>query len=250
MGLDVYSGCLVRYYSRNWKTAVQQWAEQNGVAVNVVRANDAEPVPVEVITDDVTSWRDKLLSELSEYINYPVIWNEDNDITDYYTDKPDWCAFHALLLFFAARYLGETVPDTVPKDFTVFEHPLYKKFMKITQNQYSLYECEWWLPVRDTLMFPAVLPTGHERTLATVGLLESELREINAIDWKAGEKTILSWTQTQGYPTDGYFRDGKAEMGEIHTEYDTVSLAKFAFSILWQAVAHSKKHGTLIILDY
>ena len=83
MGLDVYSGCLVRYYSRNWKTAVQQWAEQNGVAVNVVRANDAEPVPVEVITDDVTSWRDKLLSELSEYINYPVIWNEDNDITDY-----------------------------------------------------------------------------------------------------------------------------------------------------------------------
>ena len=31
MGLDIYAGTLTRYYSRNWKTVVQQWAEENGL---------------------------------------------------------------------------------------------------------------------------------------------------------------------------------------------------------------------------
>ena len=30
MGLDIYAGKLTRYYSRNWKTIVQQLAEENG----------------------------------------------------------------------------------------------------------------------------------------------------------------------------------------------------------------------------
>lgn len=30
MGLDIYSGKLTRYYSRNWKTIVQQLSEENG----------------------------------------------------------------------------------------------------------------------------------------------------------------------------------------------------------------------------
>ena len=28
MGLDIYAGTLTRYYSHNWKTVVQQWAEK------------------------------------------------------------------------------------------------------------------------------------------------------------------------------------------------------------------------------
>ena len=250
MGLDVYSGCLVRYYSQNWKTAVQQWCEQNNVKCNIVRSNNDNIAPVEDIITGVTQWRDRLISELKDEIYSEVIWNEDNDITPYYTDKPDWCAFEALQLYIAAKYLGETVPKTVPKDLNVFEHPIYKRFIRANQSNYSLFECEWWLPVSETLMFPAKLPTGHEKTLATVGLLEAELREINAVDWKANEKTILSWRDSQGYPTDGYFKDGKADIGEVHTEYDTVSLAKFAYSIFWQAVKHSQKYGTMIILDY
>ena len=46
------------------------------------------------------------------------------------------------------------------------------------------------------------------------------------------------------------FKDGKVEMVQKHTQYNTESLAKFAFSIFWQAVKHARKHGTMIILDY
>ena len=34
MGLDIYAGPLTRYYSHNWKTVVQQWAEENGYSFN------------------------------------------------------------------------------------------------------------------------------------------------------------------------------------------------------------------------
>ena len=37
MGLDVYSGCLVRYYSRNWLTSVQRWGMENGMDVQVCK---------------------------------------------------------------------------------------------------------------------------------------------------------------------------------------------------------------------
>ena len=36
MGLDIYAGTLTRYYSHNWKTVVQQWAEKNGYTFNRV----------------------------------------------------------------------------------------------------------------------------------------------------------------------------------------------------------------------
>ncbi len=42
MGLDIYAGTLTRYYSHNWKTVVQQWAEENGYSFNCITP-DGEP---------------------------------------------------------------------------------------------------------------------------------------------------------------------------------------------------------------
>lgn len=35
-----------------------------------------------------------------------------------------------------------------------------------------------------------------------------------------------------------------------HTEYDTQSLAKFAFSIFWQALLFAEKQQVPILMDY
>ena len=40
MGLDIYAGTLTRYYSHNWKTVVQQWAEENGYSFNRITPED------------------------------------------------------------------------------------------------------------------------------------------------------------------------------------------------------------------
>ena len=45
MGLDIYAGTLTRYYSHNWKTAVQQWAEENGYSFSKITP-DGEMIEV------------------------------------------------------------------------------------------------------------------------------------------------------------------------------------------------------------
>ena len=129
MGLDIYAGTLTRYYSHNWKTVVQQWAEENGYSFNCITPdgepadNEEEMSPAEVQAA-VENWRDQILSAISQPGQPPYApWLEDNE-KPYYTDKPDWDAFGAMLLVAACRTYEEPVPSTVEKDWIFGEHPL------------------------------------------------------------------------------------------------------------------------------
>ena len=87
--------------------------------------------------------------------------------------------------------------------------------------------------------------------ISTTGGLKKELEQFNSLLWQAPEKTILSWTTTEGYPLDGEIGpDGKYVQKEVHTAYDTVSLAKMAYSILYRAVRFSEENQAAILLDY
>ena len=128
MGLDIYAGPLTRYYSHNWKTVVQQWAEENGYTFNRITPdgepadNEEELSPAE-IQAAVEDWRDQILAAISQP-NQPhyTPWPEDNE-RPYYTDKPDWDAFGAMLLVAACHTYEEPVPLTVEKDWDFGEHP-------------------------------------------------------------------------------------------------------------------------------
>ena len=85
MGLDIYAGTLTRYYSHNWKTVVQQWAEENGYTFNRITPdgepadNEEELSPAE-IQAAVEDWRDQILAAISQP-NQPhyTPWPEDNE---------------------------------------------------------------------------------------------------------------------------------------------------------------------------
>ena len=253
MGLDIYAGTLIRYYSRNWKTSVQQWGEANGMQVNIIRPEEqnVELASVEEITEGVTDWRDQLIQAFAGELTDQPHWNEDNDVTPYYTDKPDWDAVEALMLYTLCKIQGIDIPSKVVKNFDIYKQPVYKEFMENKNNAISLFDSDgWWIPISDSFMFNGYLPTGDKRMIATTGMLRNELEAINSIEWNADEQTIISWRETEGYPTDALYKNGQVEYIGKNEEYGTVSLAKFAFSILWQAVDHSLKYGTMIIYDY
>ena len=42
MGLDLYAGTMTRYYTHNWKTVVQQWAEEHGYAFQRITPSGGE----------------------------------------------------------------------------------------------------------------------------------------------------------------------------------------------------------------
>ena len=65
--------------------------------------------------------------------------------------------------------------------------------------------------------------------------------------------TILDWADTEGYPVDGIIdADGQYSKADIpeHTQYDTQSLARFAFSMFWRAMRFAEEQQVPILLDY
>ena len=209
MGLDIYAGTLTRYYSHNWKTVVQQWSEENGYAFNRITPdgesadNEEELSPAE-IQAAVENWRDQILSAISQPGQPPYTpWPEDNE-KPYYTDKPDWDAFGAMLLVAACHTYDEPVPPTVEKDWIFGEHPLVARLASDEERVWSLFRgTTWWLPLADSFLFQGPLPTDDQAVIATLGGLRKELAKLNQLAWQADEDTILGWADTEGYPIDG-----------------------------------------------
>lgn len=252
MGLDIYAGTLTRYYTHNWKTAAQQFAEANGMEFQTIRPqtdNEDELSPDEV-KEIVTQWRDSIISGLN--LDLVPVWNEDYDVTPYYTNKPDWDALSALLLYISAKYSNKEVPAMIEKDIDIYEHPIVKEFLETKDFQLTLFDGNgWWLPIEKNIMFDYVLPNSEKSPLTTSALLLAELKRYNEFEWNADRDIILSWSTTEGYPADAeYSKESGYKLGTVHETYETESLAKFAFSILWQAAEFSLKHGVVIVYDF
>ncbi len=255
MGLDIYAGTLTRYYSHNWKTSVQRWAEENGYTFSKVTpdgtpVSEDSPDPAEV-ERDVKEWRDTLLKVLSPEDGAYAPWDEDN-YREYFTAKPDWDAFGALLLYGACLLYEEECPKIVQKGMDFYAHPVLKRAMEEETLNWSLYiGAEWWIPLQDTFSFQCQNPCGNPIVMGTTGTLLAELDRINSMGWKADQDIILSWSSTEGYPQDGQITaDGMVNPLKEVTEYDTNSLAKFAFSILYEAALFSMDNRVPILLDY
>lgn len=256
MGLDIYAGTLTRYYAQNWKSATQQWAEENGYAFSRITAggeND-DVASAEEIRRAMESWRDNILTAITpEGKSSYTPWPENNE-APYYTDKPDWDAYGALLLCIACRSYGEPLPPEVKKDWDFQRHPVIERMASDPDKHWSLFAwATWWLPIEEGFWFNGALPTDDQAVIATTGGLKAELDKANELCWQATEETVLGWKDSEGYPVDvevpakGFWRRKKIKE---HIQYHTESLAKYAFSILWRAVKFSQENSVPILLDY
>ena len=97
------------------------------------------------------------------------------------------------------------------------------------------------------------LPTDDQAMIATLGGLRKELEKLNLLAWQADEDSILNWAYTEGCPVDGTIdADGQYSKSDIpeHTQYDTQSLTKFAFSMFWWAMRFAEEQYGPILLDF
>ena len=99
---------------------------------------------------------------------------------------------------------------------------------------------------------PAYVQGALDRAAAIYRALPA-VPELLRIDGYPDEDTILGWADTEGYPVDGTVdSDGQYSKADIpeHTQYDTQSLAKFAFSMFWRAMRFAEEQQVPILLDY
>lgn len=261
MGLDIYAGTLTRYYTRNWKTVVQQFAEKNGMNCVVADSEGQELKPVEdsaeikEICETMCAWRDSFAAAVEPHRSGPL-WDEEHG-GGYFTDKPNWGAYGALVMLQACRFMHRPLPEYVDVTWDAFQDPLVKEAAARAFPSTLLANVRIWIPAHDTFICdPATMPTGEEAAASTVEFLSRELDELNRERWQADEATIRSWKDEKFYvPVNhkkppllfGLFRTPVKGSKE---RYRTEDLAQCAFSMLWQAVQFATENRVPIILDF
>lgn len=251
MGLDIYAGTFVRYYARNWKTVAQQFCEENGLQYSQTGVQE-EKTSVKEIEEAVKVWQKQLVTALQNSgIKSAKAWREEQE-APYYTDKPDWDALGALLLFAAGKLLKQRYPEKYRKNMKYHDVLEIMGVGKSRYHNWSLFSDVYhYIPIEESFVFKYPLANGKEAMLGTIKCLQYELEQINEAGWKADRETILSWSKTEGYPAEAAIGSGGLlQMLLPRKLYNTESLAKFAFSILWQAAEFAQKEQAAIIFDY
>lgn len=240
MGLDVYVGSLVRYYTGDWETIVQQLGRETGVQVVVQRP----PLPKPTLLDrlraffspqgadaaarDIERWRRRLEHE----IRAPITWNEDPDAV-YFTDKPVWDCYGALVLW--AAYDEQPQPNRPATAEGWSEDATYKAVSVDLKSRYRhlVSNTQLWLPVDFADPIGTYGVTGDAITVGSSVQLMRELEELNRRTWSAGDAQISQWR------LDGAEYGAPLEVS-----------AHFAYAIFYELARESVRRRLPMKLDY
>lgn len=245
MGLDIYVGSLTRYFARDWKTIIQQAAERGQIPqVQVIRQNE----PKDAVTDPeqirpaVLAWRQGLSTGLGQHLRSPLEWDESN-ASPYFTDKPAWNCYGALLLWAAYSEHQDLKrpmlnPLSLPGRRTGDWHsnPAYQRSVAEgfrTRYGQLLHDVEVWLPAEYEFTFKAQWVTGDDRWLGACGRLASELDDLNTRTWKATPAEL-----------DACRRDGADFEAPLEVA------ARFAFALVRGLAEKAVEHRLPMLLDY
>ena len=258
MGMDIYAGTLIRFYSDNWKTAMQQWCESNGMNYQRItpEEDNGETMSQEEVEETVVEWCDGMISALSNHFDTALpTWKEDN-IRPYYTEKMDWAAYEALRLFIACKTYGEPLPPIFKADNQFDDFDIAERVNNSNDLNLSLFMgASHWIPLDYPFVIGARTPMGREIVLSSTGALLRELEYINTLGWNADEKTIFEWNETEGYISGDTKTEQLSDKFKAFSQteggtYDTESLAKYAFSVFYKAVKFSKENNVPILTDF
>jgi hypothetical protein len=235
LGLDVYVGTLTRYTCGDWETIVQQMARQTGMTVEVIRGGPLDrPANQDEAREAVLAWRDALSKGLASHIADPLDWNEEPD-APYFTDKPAWDCYNALVLWSAYDEHRELArPENLPSDVTP-DPALNASIAADFQSRYIqlLRGVELWLPCDFPFTFGAPDLSGGQIVIGSSPALLAQLRELNVRTWNAGDGQLDAWRQ---------------EGAELGAPLETS--ARFAFSIFTRLAEKSARHRLPMKLDY
>lgn len=228
MGLDVYVGSLTRYYTHDWKTIVQQAGDAQGTQVVVDR-----PTTPGAITDKdrirktVVGWRTLIEHALKGRLRGPLEWDE-SDAAPYFTDKPDFAGWHALLLLDGALASARQLPDAAPADWT--KDRTWSNAVKKSTHRHVV-EPHVWLPAEFDDVFVAKSLSGTQLPFGSSPRLLDQLRDLNERTFRGTPADLEAWRQAgPGQPLP--------------------HMARFALAVFTELAGRSVNARLPMVLDY
>jgi len=258
VGLDVYVGTLTRYLAGDWELATAKAAREMGLDLQVVRENEPEDAITdpEEIRPAVLQWREAL----SAALDLPLEWPEDDE-APYFTDKPDWSGFSALLLLAAHVEhpeipLPNEVPDDPPKHELLRAVGRRKSGLLRRRRESdeppryaSLYQAQLWLPVETDAVWTARFLTGHELTMASTGTLLADLHDL-ARRLDATREDLEEWRRSGGVGEVVGTVEMNGQTFEQLAPGSVEELGRFGLGVLVELAEQAVDHRLPVILDY
>lgn len=196
----------------------------------------------EQIRSAVVEWRQGLSAGLASNLASPLDWNETGP-TPYFTDKPAWDCYGALLLWAAySEHDGlerpganpTCLPDRKTGDWR--GGPAYRRSIAEgyrTRYGQLLHDVEVWLPADFDFTFGAPWVTGDARRFGACSTLVTQLDDLNARTWRATQAEFTAW------------RRAGADFGA-----PLEVAARFAFALVRDLAGRAAENRLPMLLDY
>jgi len=264
VGLDIYAGPVSRYVGGGWSTIIEQAGAASGMPVVTIRPGESlgdvldralsqrdgqGHGPIEINVGSVGSfgspppqpiegWKAAIMRQLG--INEE--WDDKPD-GEFYTDKPGWEGYGAVILLAAydeqpalapgakvKRLVGtRTVAAVAPGDFG--EAEAFKAASASPARYPTLLRgAEWCLPVvGGPVLFAAPTPRGKQVTMGHVDRLLDELMALNQRTLKLSPVDMEA--ARQAGPSDPGSLEGMASFG-LSVVMPTAEFAA-AYRVAW-----------------
>ncbi len=216
-----------------WETIAERAAREEGIPYYDLRTDedDEELAAIAEVKEAVIAWRGHVTKYFADKENVTFTWEENED-AEYFTDRPGWGGYTALLLAAARPYdqpLPIHLPDVVEDDddfFEASENWEHSPFAHIIRP-------ELWLPIPDNIVFDMSYMTKESISIGTLQGLMFQLRGLNESRFNMDIRQLESATVAQ-----------PADDEPVETQ------ARYALAIFMRATEWALRRRLPLILDY
>jgi hypothetical protein len=232
MAFDVYAGGFARFYAREWENVAQKHARETGMEYQIIHAGgDSGPAKWEEVQEAVAHWRAALMNGLRENAPADLDWNEGRD-APYFTDRPGWDGYSALVLMAACVACKEPFPKKIPKDALASDILARTLSPNFHGGFRSITQVQLWLPGLFEFSFDFVDLCNQKTHVGSVQCLNTDLREL--VSNQGLSEQQLATSLREAYEDGADFR----------------KIAHFGLAVFSRLADEPLKHRLPIILSF
>jgi hypothetical protein len=253
MGLHIYSGSLVRYFTNDWENEIQRNARENGIEYRM-HYPDGEPSwPTRKAATEHVAWIKSTLVSTPDIGPDAVSWNDEVD--QYHTVKLHDEAREALAIVAAHRRRPD-LPLPVKMPAIAGDDPAYAEAGPRDYLLDSIAPLEASLIVPGTFTRLSLMedPLGSKRLTCSTGRLRTALAEVEQYFWRGGVQPaewlrrglVFARNASSSRQIDGQWVEERDEEPADSLRGN----AEFAFGVFTSMLDFSDRHKTAIVTSW
>jgi len=179
MAFDIYVGGFARFFAREWENVGQKWARETGAQYRMISPNGPpQAANWDEVAEAVTYWKAAINQGLGDNISKPIDWDESSN-APYFTDRPGYDGYGALLVWAAHAERGTKPPDFYNGEWYSDEAFIECSEPKNGQKYRPIICGSLWLPGEFEFSFDFQDLTGEKVHICANKSLQQSLQALN-----------------------------------------------------------------------